>query len=156
MIEVEVEDPSWTRVLPTAAEISLEAAALAATTNAEDAAIVILLTDDQTLADLNRQFRGKPGPTNVLAFPGVGAGHRGDIALAFGVCDREAREQDKSLGDHLRHLVIHGVLHLIGHDHQSLDGARRMEAVEIGLLARLGVTNPYVASADRKDDVRQG
>lgn len=109
--------------------------------------VVILLTDDETVRGLNARFRGQDKPTNVLSFPapeGPGA-PLGDIALAFGVCAAEARNQGKPLADHLRHLVIHGVLHLMGWDHETDDEAEAMEALERGLLAALGVADPYRA-----------
>jgi probable rRNA maturation factor len=108
--------------------------------------LTILLTDDATVRDLNARFRHKDAPTNVLAFPSApGAGHLGDIALAFDVCAREAREQGKTLADHLGHLVIHGVLHLGGHDHETDEEAEAMETLERTLLSRLGVGDPYAA-----------
>jgi probable rRNA maturation factor len=141
-IAVEAECPDWRRTLPDAREIARRAAKVAAPNTGDT--ITILLTDDDTVRDLNARFRGKDAPTNVLAFPSVpGAGHLGDIALAHGVCAREAAEQGKTLADHLRHLVVHGVLHLSGHDHETDDEAGVMEALERRLLARLGVDDPY-------------
>jgi probable rRNA maturation factor len=83
----------------------------------------------------------------VLSFPaaGDGDGSLGDIALAFGVCAREAAEQGKTLADHLRHLTAHGVLHLLGYDHESDTEAEAMEARERLILAGLGVGDPYGA-----------
>ncbi|HEY5070872.1 MAG TPA: rRNA maturation RNase YbeY [Caulobacteraceae bacterium] len=147
MIQVQIEDPRWRHIAPNPAGAARDAAALAigAAGVPVDMACVLLLTDDKTVRDLSRRFRGRDLATNVLAFPApVGAaGVLGDIALAFGVCEREARDQGKGLIDHLRHLVIHGVLHLVGHDHQTPDEAARMEAIEIELLGRLGVPDPY-------------
>ncbi|MBU2137198.1 MAG: rRNA maturation RNase YbeY, partial [Alphaproteobacteria bacterium] len=84
---------------------------------------------------------------NVLSFPAPTnpEGLLGDIALAFGVCSREAEEQSKSLEDHLRHLTVHGVLHLAGFDHQTDDEAQVMEDLERRVLAGLGVSDPYAA-----------
>jgi probable rRNA maturation factor len=143
-IEIEVEDGAWTTAVPDAAALAREAG-LAAVGQGDGGAIAILFTDDETVRDLNHRFRGKDAATNVLAFPMLAnrEGRLGDIALAFGVCAREAAEQAKPLGDHLRHLVIHGVLHLLGYDHEAEDQARRMEAVERDLLAGLGVADPY-------------
>jgi probable rRNA maturation factor len=90
---------------------------------------------------LNRTFRRKPHPTNVLSFS-YGGGH-GDIVLCHPVIRKEAREQGKPLRAHYAHLVVHGVLHLRGHDHVTKRGAARMERREIRILRRLGVGDPY-------------
>jgi len=107
--------------------------------------VTILLTDDDSVADLNQRFRGKAGPTNVLSFPAPTnpEDHLGDIALAYGVCAREAVEQGKPLALHLQHLVAHGVLHLLGYDHLTEAEAEEMETLERRLLAGLGVPDPY-------------
>lgn len=90
---------------------------------------------------LNKRYRARDKPTNVLSFP-YGGGS-GDIVLCHPVIAREAREQRKTLDAHYAHLVVHGVLHLRGHDHLSKGDAERMEALEIRLLRRLGFTDPY-------------
>jgi probable rRNA maturation factor len=109
--------------------------------------LVILLADDAAIHDLNARFRGQDKPTNVLSFPAPEnpEGHLGDIALAYGVCAREAAEQGKRLAHHLQHLVAHGVLHLLGYDHMNDDEAREMEGLESIVLAGLGVADPYAA-----------
>jgi probable rRNA maturation factor len=145
-IAVEADCADWHRALPDVRDVARGAARVAAPKSADT--ITILLTDDDAVRDLNARFRAKDTPTNVLAFPSMpGAGHLGDIALAYGVCAREAVEQGKTLADHLRHLVIHGVLHLGGHDHETDAQAEAMEALERRLLARLGVDDPYAARA---------
>ena len=90
----------------------------------------MLLTDDETVRDLNNRFRGKDKPTNVLSFPAAesAAPHLGDLVLAHGVCAAEARAQGKALADHLSHLTVHGVLHLLGRDHADDGEAEAMEA----------------------------
>jgi probable rRNA maturation factor len=104
---------------------------------------------------LNENFRGKRGPTNVLAFPaGPGAAHAelGDLVICLPVVQREAREQGKKPLHHLAHLVIHGTLHLLGHDHDRDAAARKMEAAEVRILGRLGFPDPYrplIAAANR-------
>ncbi len=142
MIEIEVDDPAWTDALAEVEPLVQSAAALAL----EAAGLVsVSLTDDDTVADLNLRFRGKPGPTNVLSFPALESARPflGDVILAFGVCAREAVEQRKSLSAHLQHLVVHGVLHLQGYDH--LDEAEAMEHQERMILAKLGVSDPYAS-----------
>ncbi len=111
----------------------------------EPGVVAVLLADDDAIAAMNAQFRGKSGPTNVLSFPaGEHAdNHLGDIALAHGVVAREAQARNIALGDHLRHLVIHGFLHLQGYDHQEDDEASVMEGIERRALANLGVSDPY-------------
>lgn len=142
MIEVQVDDDAWSDALFDVEDLAHTAAALAL----EDAGVVtISLTDDETVADLNQRFRGKTGPTNVLSFPAPDTARPflGDVILAYGVCVAEVRDQRKSLSDHLQHLVIHGVLHLRGHDHVEDADAEIMETKERTLLARLGLKDPY-------------
>jgi probable rRNA maturation factor len=112
----------------------------------------ILLADDAAQQRLNRKYRGKDAPTNVLAFPARGPGADipcgapvllGDVVLALETIAREAAEQGKSFTDHLRHLVVHGVLHLLGCDHGSPAEAAIMESLETSILAELGVPDPY-------------
>jgi probable rRNA maturation factor len=141
VIDIEIEDEAWTRALPDAeAQVLAAAAALEAR-----GGVTLLLTDDETVAALNERFRGKAGPTNVLSFPAPDnpEDHLGDIALAYGVCAREAAEQGKPLAHHLQHLVAHGVLHLLGYDHLTEAEAEEMEALERRILAGLGVPDPY-------------
>lgn len=113
----------------------------------EELNLTLLLTDDESVRELNRDFRQKDAPTNVLSFPAPPNPEHslGDIALAFGVCAREAAEQGKPLAHHLQHLVIHGVLHLLGFDHIGDDEAEVMEDLERAVLAGLGVPDPYAA-----------
>jgi probable rRNA maturation factor len=141
MIEVIVEDPAWEAALPDADTLALGAAE--ATTPGSD--LAILLTNDETVQRLNSQYRGKDKPTNVLSFPasGLPTDHLGDIALAYGVCAREAKEQGKTLSAHLQHLVVHGALHLVGYDHEDDAEAEAMEGREREILAGLGLPDPY-------------
>jgi probable rRNA maturation factor len=152
VIEIEIEAPAWTAALPEAAALA-HAAALAALAQdgAEDEGVVLLLTDDAAVQELNARFRDKDKPTNVLSFPAPHnpERHLGDVALAYGVCVREAAEQGKPLAHHLQHLVAHGVLHLLGYDHMSDDEAEAMEGLERVVLAGLGVPDPY--QADGRD-----
>jgi len=157
LIEVEIEADDWTDALPDA-EAIVERAAQAALGDVEGG-LVVLLTDNGAVQLLNAQFRDKDRPTNVLSFPGgdmpqipeFGPGapaHLGDIVLAFGVCRDEAVAQGKSLANHLTHLVIHGVLHVLGRDHEEEAEAEAMEAEERTLLASLGVADPYILPDD--------
>lgn len=157
MIDVDAEDPAWTQALPDAEAIVRVAAEAALAGLPEgappDAGLAVLLADDETVADLNLRYRGKTGPTNVLSFPAPPnpEDHLGDIALAYGVCAREAHEQKKPLKHHLQHLVVHGVLHLVGYDHMTDAEAVAMEGLERDVLAGLGTPDPY--AAEHGDDV---
>jgi probable rRNA maturation factor len=148
MIDVEIEDEAWSDALPEV-EALVEQAALGALDTLPQAerggAVAILLTDDTAVADLNTRFRGKPTSTNVLSFPAATSAypHLGDVALAYGVCAGEAGAQGKSLGDHLTHLVVHGVLHLLGYDHEAEADAEVMEQMECEILRRFGIADPY-------------
>ena len=120
-----------------------------------DASLTLRLVARAEASALNRAFRQRDYAPNVLTFAyssadsGVHGGHTlawhctADIVLCLPVLREEARRQRKRLEDHLAHLVIHGVLHAQGHDHQRAAEARRMEALEVALLARLGVSDPY-------------
>ena len=104
----------------------------------------IALIRDAAIQTLNRDYRGKDKPTNVLSFPSTGpAPILGDIIAAHGTVEREAHEGGKSIAAHLTHLLIHGFLHLQGYDHETEDEASKMEALEIKALASLGIDNPY-------------
>lgn len=148
MIEIEVEAEAWTGALPDV-EVVVERAAQAALGTVEGD-IVVLLTDDAAVRELNGRFRDKDRPTNVLSFPAPENAfpHLGDIVLAYGVCATEAEAQGKTLADHLSHLVVHGVLHLLGRDHEDDAEAEEMEAEEREILAQIGVADPYIAEQD--------
>ncbi len=152
MIDIEIDDADWTVALPEAEAVATRAATAAL--GAVPGDLVVLLTDDAAVRDLNARFRDKDRPTNVLSFPAADmplpgqAPHLGDIVLAFGVCRDEAVAQGKTLANHLTHLVIHGVLHLLGRDHEDEAEAEAMEAEERVLLASLGVADPYIAPHD--------
>ena len=151
MIEVEVECADWTDAVEDVESV-VERAAVAARAD-QAGGVVVLLTDDDQVRDLNARFRDKDRPTNVLSFPaapipGVDPAPLGDIVLAYGVCAAEAQAQGKRLVDHMTHLVVHGVLHLMGRDHENEAEAEAMEAEERTLLARLGVSDPYTLPHD--------
>lgn len=112
--------------------------------------VVLRIVDEAESAELNERYRGKPEPTNVLSFPfeapaGMDSPHLGDLVICAPVVRREAVEQGKSGESHWAHMVVHGLLHLQGYDHQSEAEASKMEALETEILARLGYPNPYEA-----------
>jgi probable rRNA maturation factor len=152
-VAVEIEDPAWTEALPDAAGIVERAALSSLSAGMSGLEITVLLTDDAAVHALNAKFRNKDAPTNVLSFPAppFARPHLGDIALAFGTCAREAQEQRKSLADHLSHLTVHGVLHLLGYDHEAEDEAESMERMERTILEPLGVADPYAQDRDDQD-----
>jgi len=113
----------------------------------------ILLSGDRKLRALNHDFRGKDKPTNVLSFPGAD-GYAGDIAIAYGVTKKEAKAAAKNFADHAAHLVVHGVLHLAGYDHERPKDAKVMEPLEVKILGRLGVADPYAPDPSAKSRPR--
>ncbi len=154
----------WRRACPEAERLARDAARIALAVGIPATGLVppawvelgITLTDDAEQQRLNSRFRGRDLPTNVLAFPAWEPGTcappgapllLGDIVLAFETVARETAEQGKPFPDHLRHLIVHGVLHLLGCDHRTADEASIMEPMETLILARLGVPDPYRDSA---------
>jgi probable rRNA maturation factor len=108
--------------------------------------VTLVLTDDGEMRTLNRTWRHKDAATNVLSFPAGDLGTQdflGDVVLAYETTSKEAREQNIAFGDHVSHLVVHGVLHLLGFDHIEEEAAERMEALERTALATLGIGDPY-------------
>lgn len=120
-----------------------------------DAEVCVALSNDTQVAELNGSYRNKPAPTNVLSFPAASMlpiegepRFLGDIVLALETLQREAADLGIPLEHHLQHLVVHGLLHLLGYDHQSEDEAQEMESLEIRVLARLGIPDPYAAAGE--------
>lgn len=153
LIDVEIEDESWIEALPDVASVMEKGigAALKAAGFSDEADVVVLLTDDAEMQRLNAEYRRKNKPTNVLSFPAPREmsvkgelEHLGDLALGFETCAREAKEQGKTLYDHLLHLAVHGTLHLLGYDHEDEADAEEMEAIERQILAGMGVADPYL------------
>lgn len=113
-----------------------------------DKELVIRIVDEAESRRLNHDYRGKDKPTNVLSFPfeappGVPIDHLGDLVVCAPVVAREAAEQGKALDDHWAHMIVHGLLHLMGYDHQNDREAEEMESLEVETLARLGISDPY-------------
>jgi probable rRNA maturation factor len=155
-IDVAVEDERWQDVAPDLDAFvarAIEAGfAVAPDAPASPVEVSVLLADDDAVQVLNRTWRGKDKPTNVLSFPA--AAHPahggapvllGDLVLAYDTMLRESAEQSKPLADHLAHLLVHGTLHLLGQDHETGEAeADAMEALEVAALRTLGVPNPYI------------
>ncbi|HEX9490829.1 MAG TPA: rRNA maturation RNase YbeY [Stellaceae bacterium] len=154
-LTIDIAEPCtrWRERLPDVDRLCGEAARAAlagAGTALGPAELSIVLGDDALVQALNRQWRGHDKPTNVLSFAALpptlppGAPRLlGDVVLAFETLAAEAAAQGKPLAHHLRHLVVHGVLHLLGFDHAAAGEAERMEALEVAVLAGLGVPDPY-------------
>lgn len=166
-VEVLIEDASW-RVVPRVKSLAARAAAAAlgaAMPENVGATACVALIDDKAIARLNHDFRGEPKATDVLAFPQLPGGVRsisarlrkegnargpialGDVVVAFDACKRGAREARIGLAQHVAHLVTHGTLHLLGHDHAEAGETARMRALERKALAELGIADPYRAAA---------
>ncbi len=154
-IDISIEAEQWA-ALPGLEDLirrSVEAAAaeegLAET---EEIELSVLLCDDAAVRVLNRTWRAKDKPTNVLSFPAPASPAPGmprllgDIAVAFETTAREAKDEGKTIEDHLAHLIVHGVLHLFDYDHEKEDEAVLMEEMERRSLARLGIADPYAGS----------
>lgn len=153
---VRVDHRDW-RPLTGDPEGLVEAAVMAALAEFEPEAVEVsvVLADDAAVQALNRDHRGKDRPTNVLSFPpaysppaGVGPRPLGDVILALETVRDEAAKQGKSAADHLRHLVVHGILHLSGYDHETEAEAEEMEDLERTVLASLGIADPYAEQGD--------
>jgi probable rRNA maturation factor len=152
-IDVVIESARWQNA-PRAASVVRRAIGAAAPARTRGSEVSVVLTSDRAIRTLNRRWRGRDRPTNVLSFPAPAAArggprHLGDIVLAYETVAREARAEGKPLDHHIAHLALHGFLHLLGYDHESNGQAEAMERRERRILARLGVPDPY---ADRVDD----
>ena len=165
-VDIQVETPKWNAAVPdllTRVKEAVRESILSISIN-EPCEVCVLLTTDEEVKSLNKDFRGQEKATNVLSFPGLepkelrefmGAGslildpysdpvYLGDMALAYETIAKEAQEQGKNFINHLTHLVVHGTLHLLGYDHMAPDEADRMEDLEIKILkSKFNIDNPY-------------
>ncbi len=166
-IDIAMECPEWEQGMPEVESLIRAAvrATLGQVEEEEELEISVLLTNDDALRRLNRDWRGQDKPTNVLSFAALeeeGAPlvegmpvMLGDVALAWETCVAEATEQGKALTDHVTHLMVHGTLHLLGYDHEADEAeAQEMEQLETAILAGLGVKNPYAESFE--DNIAEG
>lgn len=144
--DITVTEPAWTLALPQLSALCTRAfrTISAELDGLKTGELSLAFLSDAEVQALNKTYRGKDRPTNVLSFPDDGpAPLLGDIVLAYDVTAREAKEKNVSLSDHTTHLLIHGFLHLQGYDHQTDKDAKIMEALEIAILAKLQIDNPY-------------
>jgi probable rRNA maturation factor len=155
-LDVMIEAGAWASLddAEALAQRAAEAAVTVADETGEEFEVSVMLTDDAHIQELNRTWRGKDKPTNVLSFPApeqpgqgvpgeTGPRHLGDIALAYETLVRESEDESKELAHHFAHLIVHGILHLLGYDHEVEAEAEIMEALEVKALATLGIADPY-------------
>lgn len=159
-IDISISEPEWNAsfldvdaVARRAMSYTLDMAILPKEIIGRDLEASIVLANDDLLHVLNREYRGMDKPTNVLSFatldsddplPEEGPFPLGDIILSYQTIDREAQEQGKFFKDHFTHMVVHGTLHLLGYDHQTEDEATIMETLEIRILEKMNIQNPYM------------
>ena len=164
-IDVAVQDPGWLSFLADAEELAekavtlaLQRASLPDILQGRDIEVSIVLANDDLVHVLNREYRGKDKPTNVLSFAAIDAEgpdipegeafHIGDVVMALETIERETLEQSKTFEDHFIHMMVHGTLHLVGYDHIEDEDANNMEKLEIAILAEMGIENPYTEIMD--------
>lgn len=164
LVDTVIEDERWEALgLPALADRAARGCLTELGLPGQGFEISLLGCDNARIAALNADFRGKPQPTNVLSWPSderaaeedgdrpepIAPGDAGmpeelgDIAIAYETCTREAEEQGKPVADHVSHLLVHGVLHLLGYDHVRERDAALMESTEARILAKMGISNPY-------------
>ncbi len=162
-IDIRIADDRWSDLsLQNLVERAYAATLLRAGLDEEICALSVLACDDTEIAELNAEFRGKPKPTNVLSWPAedlaadddggvphplepdfTGEIELGDVAISYETCLREAQEAQKPPAAHVSHLIVHGILHLLGYDHERDLDATLMETLEIEILGTMGIDNPY-------------
>jgi probable rRNA maturation factor len=155
-IDVVHDGGDWSTVADAENRVRLAAREVASSLQLARSEVCVALSCDMQVAELNGSYRGKPVPTNVLSFP---AGPSipiddddprflGDVVLALETLQREAGEQGVPVEHHMQHLVVHGLLHLLGYDHTTEEEAQVMEGLEVGILGRLGIADPYAAAGE--------
>lgn len=161
-IDVSLLEPEWKasfldveEIARQAVELTFEVATMPRPLFGKPLEASIVLANDDLVQVLNREYRGKDKPTNVLSFAAMDAGGPvpdgasvpiGDVIVSYQTIEREAAEQEKFFKDHFTHMVVHGTLHLLGYDHENEDEANIMEALEIRILERMNIQNPYADS----------
>jgi probable rRNA maturation factor len=148
-VDIIVDCPLWKAERGVDTMLRRAVAEAASMVSTGDGELAIVLTDDSAMRALNRDWRGQDKPTNVISFPAKAspaAAPRmlGDIVIAYQTMTREAQTEGKPLMHHLAHLAVHGFLHLAGYDHDAEKAAEAMEELEVAILARLDVPNPYL------------
>ena len=145
-LDIRIDEANWVEAAGDLDDVAHSAVAAAcAQTGLRKAGVSLLFCDDRAIQALNRTWRDKDKPTDILSFPAdpMDRPFLGDIALSFGVTSRDAETQNKLFDQHVSHLIIHGVLHLLGHDHMYATQAEEMERLEQAALASLGWPDPY-------------
>jgi len=153
MIDIAIEDEIWHAAIQDIEKMTQDIISETIKhdkINAQAIEVSVLLTNDAQIQELNKTYRQKDKPTNVLSFPQTDKNEvdspflmLGDIVIAFDTIHREAEEQDKKLSDHYTHMLVHGCLHLLHYDHLNEEEAQQMETAEIKTLNKFGVKNPY-------------
>ena len=152
VIDIQIEDLGWRAAWPSLSRDAPRMLRAAVRTpnivRPVHGSVVVVFADDAKLKLLNSRFRGKRRPTNVLSFPDR-LQPLGGIALGLETIRREARAQKKEFVNHSKHMILHGFLHLLGYDHETVSRARLMEGLEIAILSQMGIPNPYVIETKR-------
>ncbi len=152
-VEVRIQTSAWRKAWPKATSEARRVIAVAAAWPVLKGRVLgdvaVVFADDTTLQELNARFRGKDKPTNVLSFPDGESPPGGGIALSFETIAAEAKRQGKPFVNHAKHMILHGFLHLLGYDHDRTQAARLMEELEIAMLGRMGIPNPFLIEKTR-------
>lgn len=141
---INIEEKAWQKVLPNFYQVVDNCLMAVDQQLGLQGEISFLLTNDEGIKKLNKKYKSKDKPTNVLSFPQNEKGLVGDIIIALETVQKEAHEQEKSFYDHFCHMVVHGLVHLLGYDHEKSKKAQKeMESIEIEILSILGVDDPF-------------